>query len=694
MKLPRFFSFFAENTSNISDASTSGSVGIISDPIQKRQGDARVLPEHQYAGWVALCAQKIGESVGEIDFTLYRQKGDDVEDVADHDIVSLLYRPSQTLSQSMFFNAVAQSIVLWGSAPIRIVEMPGGYKLKDGRVIGALEMLRADKLRANVVSGVLIDYTYNGTQRIKKDAIINIRKPDPMDTNKGAGILNYGAIEINLDNKAIATNEDFWENNAEPLGVLESETSMSDKAIDRLRAMWLQRHSGAGHRGSPAVLDNGLKWKATAQTGDKLYTDTRAFQRDVIMTLMGVPKSLIVPEDANKASSVTAERVFQKYTVRPLMTTITDQLNEFLVPLFKDNEMLWLDYKKSNYVDEVEQDKMIAGSVNSYRTLNEVRRHFGLPDVEGGDVINQQTAGSTFDDADAKKNIIKKIATKNYTARKLENATNHSLDMSMRGRKNIIVLKKKSEKVMTPEMTAERKAYVANIEKRTKTVTRKLERLFAGEKRRVLAIFDGKKAFGDSNFWEQLDAEKEITKKELGDEMTDIYRADIGNGRQSILALVGLRETDLVETPTTLAFIRQMSQVFAERVSDTTYNALKETITEGLAGGEEPAQIRERVEGVMDIAQGFRSETIARTEVGRGQNYGRMEELARQGIGKKMWVSIFSNTRDAHAGAHGQIADLNGYFLVGGERCQYPMDSTLSAGNSINCQCSVSPVLD
>lgn len=58
---------------------------------------------------------------------------------------------------------------------------------------------------------------------------------------------------------------------------------------------------------------------------------------------------------------------------------------------------------------------------------------------------------------------------------------------------------------------------------------------------------------------------------------------------------------------------------------------------------------------------------------------------------KKEWASAFlPTTRDPHAIADGQVVNMNDFFIVDGERFQYPGDTQhgASVANYANCKCS------
>jgi len=172
----------------------------------------------------------------------------------------------------------------------------------------------------------------------------------------------------------------------------------------------------------------------------------------------------------------------------------------------------------------------------------------------------------------------------------------------------------------------------------------------------------------------------------------EMYRDNIATGSAAIARLLGVDPSDILATPFVVDFINDRSFLMLA-VNKTTTDALRATLMEGVSLGEDLGQIRDRISTVYDEAQDFRAETIARTEVGAAQNFGRVAEMENQKVEKKVWIATFSNTRDAHAAADGQIVGVHESFTVDGESLEYPGDPSGSAGNTINCQCSVSPTL-
>jgi len=140
---------------------------------------------------------------------------------------------------------------------------------------------------------------------------------------------------------------------------------------------------------------------------------------------------------------------------------------------------------------------------------------------------------------------------------------------------------------------------------------------------------------------------------------------------------------------------------FADKINETTKDELENLIKKHL---EEGGNITDLTKKIGDLFGGYASEngradTIARTETNGIKNMISRDNYARnQFVTGFEWLSARdSYVRDEHGlkrgGADGQIVPKGVKFLVGGERLAYPGDRGGSAWNTINCRCSVLPVI-
>ena len=259
------------------------------------------------------------------------------------------------------------------------------------------------------------------------------------------------------------------------------------------------------------------------------------------------------------------------------------------------------------------------------------------------------------------------------------------------------------DSTLDPRLKAERVEFIKRLPRQQKKFSTQLISYFQQQEKEVLAKLKengipkgrGNRAPGEKsvNNW----INKILFDQKKNDDMIvgmagEMYRDNISTGAAAVARLLGIDPSNVLATPFVVDFIQDRSFLMLS-VNKTTQDALRESLADGVAQGEDLGQIRDRITEVYDQAQDFRAETIARTEVGAAQNFGRTAEMENQGVKKRVWIAIFSNTRDAHAEADGQVVPIDEPFQVGGESLDYPGDPSGSPENTINCQCSVSPTL-
>lgn len=125
---------------------------------------------------------------------------------------------------------------------------------------------------------------------------------------------------------------------------------------------------------------------------------------------------------------------------------------------------------------------------------------------------------------------------------------------------------------------------------------------------------------------------------------------------------------------------------------------LTRSLITGIMQGESIPNLAKRMKAITNktLSQSIR---IARTETTRVENSAK-QDVGEQGkkLGfkmKKQWISTSDGrTRPEHAGADGQIVDIDKPFIVGGEELMYPGDESGSAWNTINCRCTTINIIE
>jgi len=141
----------------------------------------------------------------------------------------------------------------------------------------------------------------------------------------------------------------------------------------------------------------------------------------------------------------------------------------------------------------------------------------------------------------------------------------------------------------------------------------------------------------------------------------------------------------------------QVGTQSAIMVSSTAQATLTNTIRQFMAdpvfqsGGEvvQAKMLRQKFNHLAD----YQARRIVRTEATNAANYATEQAALNLFPGQDMtktWRSGYdARVRPAHQAANGQIVPFNSKFSVGGESLQRPGDPSASAGNRINCRCSM-----
>jgi uncharacterized protein with gpF-like domain len=134
---------------------------------------------------------------------------------------------------------------------------------------------------------------------------------------------------------------------------------------------------------------------------------------------------------------------------------------------------------------------------------------------------------------------------------------------------------------------------------------------------------------------------------------------------------------------------------FASKVTDSTVGLIKDTINEGIAGGESINDIAARLDKVYGFSKNFRAKTTAQTEVIGSTNEGQIDAYREADVKEKEWLTARDEkVRHSHL-IDGQTVGISESFTTNdGNKLQFPGDRSTGApaGDIINCRCTVAPI--
>ena len=341
-------------------------------------------------GWVFACVNAISDEVGSIQLKLYKKESNgDIVEVTDHKALDVLYKVNNFTTKFDHFWLTQAYLELAGESPWFV------EKDKDNEP-SAIYFLRPDKItpvpdKDQVISGYKYRIDSKNEITLNVDEVIFLKNPNPANPFRGKGTLENALLTYDIDESAELWNFKFFKNSARPdmIMTIKDMESLEPEQQDKLKKSIREAHQGLDKSHNLMVLfgDMLLEKFGTSHT-DMDFMNQQGFTRDKLLSIFRVPKSVIaLTEGVNFASSKTSIYTFSRFTIKPKMERIIQQLNEFYLPMFNDTENMFLDYESPVPEDMEEKLKIQeTGVKNGWLTINEVRSQEGLEPLEGFDV--------------------------------------------------------------------------------------------------------------------------------------------------------------------------------------------------------------------------------------------------------------------------------------------------------------------
>lgn len=610
-----------------------------------------------YEGWVYACVNKIADGFAQVDWELYQMKGKEVVEIEEHPLLGLLNRfnPKYTRFDSLELMAIYYK--LFGHCPLLMIY--------DGVKKAPSELWVIPPQYLSVVAKdedgypITYRYTVNGKfQNIDASRILDIRNPDPASPDKAFGIIKPIRPVADGDYYAKLWNKTLLLNQAQPTGVITVPAGIEDAEAKALRAMIEETYAGFENAHKIAILKNGATLTPfSLSPTDMDFSNLRDKNQQEICAMFGVPKILLgLDSGYNRATAETAEMVFAKYTLKPMLTKIIEQMNEFLVPLFGTG--LWLDFQNPVPSDKDFELKEKEIGWNKWLTTNEIRREEGRPELIGGDVIYgslvnvpQIGVGGTKSEHQEQfqmkletprrgvsyviqSKISKRIRARDYRLKQYGVDVADRFVSKMKNKENTVLkvlvlkgdeVKKKSKQLI---FTAEQKLewWYKTIESKRKVEGQwksKMIGLFDKQKAEILANLERSEAFKGvkmkatkQKIDELLFDEDEAVKTTISIIKPEYYNSLIA-GAELASNLIGEEPINILSIPKCVEWLNKVADKYGEGMVETTRTDVSRIFETALSEGQSNYAVQQQIETYFgDIAK-YRAEMIARTESAR-----------------------------------------------------------------------------
>lgn len=334
------------------------------------------------------CVKLLSESVANLPLQYLKRKGEIFADANNPKLDYLLnVQPDFALNAFDFWRQVGQELLLDGNAYIVPVYNPV-----------SMELDRLALCERGTVMHDTINDTYtvrdlnNGVSGVySEDEIIHIKGLTLRNSKRGVSVLTYARLTMSIAATGDQETQNRFANGGNVRGIVSNDKSVrgfgeyQDKELAKT-AESIDNRFQSGERivSLPGQVDFS---PISLSSTDMQFLESRKFTVIEICRFFSVPPSFVYADTSNNYKSVEQADVdFLSHTLNPMLRNIEIELRRKLVAPTLSHK----------YKFEFDRSQLFASDLNgmmNYRTkflqigatLNEVRRKFNLPPVEGGD---------------------------------------------------------------------------------------------------------------------------------------------------------------------------------------------------------------------------------------------------------------------------------------------------------------------
>lgn len=645
-----------------------GLLSAINSLLQPRWGEP---PKRNSKQWIELYGKsprlrpvyKIAKDVAAAEWGLYVMRGKQKEQIQEHPLIDLLTRPNPKMSGYVLKYLTEVWLQLRGEAGWLIerngLRVPGELWPVPPHWVTEIPSINKPFFVVQTPGGSIV--------KVDQKDIIWFTEPDPLNPySRGLGSAEGIGDEVETDEYMAKWAKRFFFNDAKPPVVIQAPGA--DKATaDRLKEEWMERYAGYHNAHKPAVLPWDAKIQELGKGQKEMdFVESRKFLRDQANQHFFMPPEVMgIIENSNRATIDAADYLYTKNVLKPCLDLIQEQIQIQLCPEF-DEKLIF------EFANPIPEDKEFAlkqandGLKGGAMTVDEWRQANGKDPLPGGrgqvlyipfnavvTPVNQLGGGGGEEGGKASKGLSDEQKTVIWWVFE----------------KSAVKLEANFKRVM--------KKY---FQEQQDAVNTRLEQLL-----------------GDKSARKNIDNIIEILlawaaeNDKLKGVLKPAWLAGWKEGWEVVESTFSLGVSFDLLNPRFLFWLDEYGADQVKNINETTKDALRDELVEGLANGESVPKLRDRVSRVFADAKGRRAETIARTESHNSVSAGTFETYKAADVERKEWLATKdSRTRDSHRAIDGEVKPIDQPFSNG---LMYP-GAPGPAKEVINCRCALLPVIE
>jgi HK97 family phage portal protein len=638
---------------------------------------------------------KIAEAVASSPWAVYSGQGDKRTALQNHQLVKLLKdpnpQPEWTGYLFMYLTEIYLDVV--GEA-FWLIEKGNGNTPLEMYIVPPHWVTDTPSVNRDYFTVQPMGNTASQPQTIKREDIVYFKIPDPLNPyGRGKGRAQAVGDELQTHEYMTKYAKTLFFNDARPSMVITAPGAHHTE-IARLEQSVVNRMGDMNNANKPMVLpfQNGKIDVLNNSQRELDFSNSRKNLRDELNEHWFIPPELMgIVENSNRATIDAADYLFKSNIIAPRLRLIQDAIQTQLVWQFGKD----LYFEFDNIVPEDKEfvlKRAETAFAKGAMTLNEYRNAMGLPDDPNGDVYYIQAGG-------AQSGVYVVSDPREINAMNVPPAPPEPM-----GDNNPPAVPQKSYITSTKGMGDSEKVKLWKgfddaAEKHENAMRKAVAKFFNGQAERILAAFEqsaGKVAKDASEEDVTTFLESLIDWGDEEDDMMGIYQQfALLSGKEAVTTandMFGFGISFDTIRPDMVNWARKYGAVRIKNIHDTTREAIRVQVSDGIAEGESIPEIKKRIQGVMDDASNRRATTIARTETHASVQRGSFMTYRYAEVEKKEWLSTDdSRTRRSHKEMDGEVVGMNDRFS---NKLQHPGDSRGKAEEVINCRCALLPVLE
>lgn len=571
-----------------------------------------------YYSWVYACATCNARNIAGVPLRLYKRtsaKKEEWEEILEHPFLDLMafVNPMSDYNELMELTSVYQDVVgnCYWYLPSNRLKLPAEIWALEAQYVKVVPN------KDTFIGG----YVYQpagiaNAVHFTPEEIIHFKLPNPGNKYYGSGCVEAARYSVDSNEYQKKFERGTFKNGTTPGTVLTSDQPINESIAERILANWKKFHSGIEKTGEPAILGSGLKIDRLSLTPQELsFLAGQEMTRKEICAMFGTPEAMLgYISDANRANMEALIYIYMSQTILPRLRRIELKINAKLVSRYGD-KTLYAEF--DNPVPDDKEYKLKEREVNlrtGFQSPNEARLAEGMGEVDGGD---RPLVPFTLVPLGGQKQVIPapapaagaeampaKHVKKEYTQRQLNKLTVFK------------VAQEKDEARFAATMAG----YFGEQEK---MVQRNLNKYKAYRAKKVNEDDIDYIIFPESEDGRLLIAARLSIREALA------------SGVEIATAEVGIDFT--LTNPHVAEWIETRAGTLLN-VNDTTREAIRQTLAEGIKANEAVAKLSDRIAAVYGEAKDYRAVRIARTETAAASNAGQEMVYAEAGVETKEWI--------------------------------------------------------